>query len=457
MKNIKICDTTLNFKENAFSFKEKMEIARKLEMLGVNVIELPEIEDERTEILLIKTIASFVKKGTISVGASNKVGIENAKKALENAANKKLRIELPASTVGMEYTCHKKPDKMLGFIKEIFSFAKESFADIEFAVIDATRADESFLENAINVAVENGATSVTLYDNFAEMMPDEFAEFANKYAKKVNVPLGVFCEDKNGLSIAKSIMAVKSGADFVKTSALGSAPSLFTFAEMVKNSGNRNGYTSDIKYTQLGRIINQINWVIDTKKSSFKNDESKGEENVISLDAKDDETAVKKAVMLLGYDLTDEDNMKVYEEFKRTAEKKNVGAKELEAIIASVALQVPSTYKLENFVINSGNIISSSAQITLIKNGKEISAVQMGDGPIDAAFKAIDTIIGTHYELDDFQIQAVTEGKGAMGSAIIKLRKDGKLYSGQGISTDILGAGIRAYISAVNKIVYEEA
>ena len=170
-----------------------------------------------------------------------------------------------------------------------------------------------------------------------------------------------------------------------------------------------------------------------------------------------DEAAVKKAVALLGYDLTEEDNLKVYEEFKRTAEKKNIGTKELEAIVASVALQVPATYKLENYVINSGNIISSSAQITLIKDGKELSAVEMGDGPIDAAFKAIDKILGTHYELDDFQIQAITEGKGAMGSAIIKLRNEGKLYSGQGISTDIIAAGIRAYINAVNKIVYEEA
>jgi len=225
---------------------------------------------------------------------------------------------------------------------------------------------------------------------------------------------------------------------------------------MVKNSGNRNGYSSNIKYTQLSRIINQINWVTDNRGSSL-NTSATAEENAIALDINDDEAAVKKAVALLGYDLTEEDNLKVYEEFKRTAEKKNIGTKELEAIVASVALQVPATYKLENYVINSGNIISSSAQITLTKDGKELSAVEMGDGPIDAAFKAIDKILGTHYELDDFQIQAITEGKGAMGSAIIKLRNEGKLYSGQGISTDIIAAGIRAYINAVNKIVYEEA
>ena len=147
----------------------------------------------------------------------------------------------------------------------------------------------------------------------------------------------------------------------------------------------------------------------------------------------------------------------VYDEFLRVAEKKNVGAKELDAIIASVALQVPTTFKLINYVVNSGNVITTSAQITLEKNKEMMQGICMGDGPVDAAFRAIDQIIGHHYELDDFQIQSVTEGKEAMGSALVKLRAGGKLYSGNGISTDIIGASIRAYLNAVNKIVYEEA
>ncbi len=160
---------------------------------------------------------------------------------------------------------------------------------------------------------------------------------------------------------------------------------------------------------------------------------------------------------MLGYDLSEEDESKVYEEFKRVAEKKNVGAKELDAIVASVALQVPPTYKLVSYTINSGNLMAASAQIKLEKSGVEMDGISMGDGPIDASFRTIEQIIGRHYELDDFQIQAVTEGREAMGSAVVKLREGGKVYSGNGISTDILGASIRAYINALNKIVYEEA
>jgi 2-isopropylmalate synthase len=112
---------------------------------------------------------------------------------------------------------------------------------------------------------------------------------------------------------------------------------------------------------------------------------------------------------------------------------------------------------LVGYLTTSGNTTSSSAHIQLEKNGKRLEGITIGDGPIDAAFMAIEQIIGHHYELDDFQIQSVTQGHEAMGNALVRLRSGGKLYSGSGISTDIIGASIRAYLNALNKIVYEEA
>ena len=147
----------------------------------------------------------------------------------------------------------------------------------------------------------------------------------------------------------------------------------------------------------------------------------------------------------------------MFESFQRVAQKKPIGAKELDAVIASTAMQVPPAYKLKSYVINSGNIITATAHVELEKDGRTVSGISIGDGPIDASFLAIEQIIGHHFELDDFQIQSVTEGREAMGEAVVKLRANGKLYSGRGISTDIIGASIRAYISALNKICYEEA
>ena len=156
-------------------------------------------------------------------------------------------------------------------------------------------------------------------------------------------------------------------------------------------------------------------------------------------------------------DLTQEDGAKVYEAFCRIAEKKDtVGEKELDAIIAAAAMQVPPIYRLDSYVINTGNTISATAHVRLRKGDAVQEGISLGDGPIDAVFLAIEHIVGCHYELDDFQIQSVTEGREAMGQAVVRLRNGGKLYSGRGISTDIIGSSIRAYISAVNKIVYEE-
>jgi 2-isopropylmalate synthase len=159
----------------------------------------------------------------------------------------------------------------------------------------------------------------------------------------------------------------------------------------------------------------------------------------------------------LGYDLSEEDQIRVYVEFMRLAGTKEViTSPEIDVIVASYALQVPPAYALAEYIINASNVFSASAHIRLKKNGEVMESVALGDGPVDASFLAIEQIAGVHYELDDFQIRAVTEGREAMGEALVKLRVGGKIYSGRGLSTDIIGSSISAYINALNKIVYEE-
>ena len=459
MKRIKIADATLCRADNAFSFKEKIDIARQLEKLDGDVIELPEIQNVRIDTLLIKTISTFVKKSVISVAAGMSIeSVENAAAALSNAKNACIRIELPTSPVSMEYVCHKKPDKMIAWVEKIVSFAKEKCSFVEFCALDASRAEVAFLNSIVNTAIAAGANEITLCDDAGEMLPDDFAEFVKNVADNISVPVNVRCSNQNSMACANAIMAIRAGASGVKTAVSDAGISLESFSAMVKNCGNRYGFYSDIRYTELNRTVKQIGWVLNNAKSAKGSVTSLViDDEPIHLDANDDKDTVAASVVKLGYDLSEEDKVRVYEEFLRVAAKKKVGAKELEAIVASVALQVPPTYELVNYVVNSGNIISTSAQITLRKDGKDLTGICIGDGPIDAAFSAIEQIIGYRYELDDFQIQAVTEGTEAMGSALVKLRSDGKLYSGNGISTDIIGAGIRAYINAVNKIVYEEA
>lgn len=455
---MKISDRTLCRENKNFSFKEKIEIARQLDNLNVDIIELPAITNEKTDILLVRTISAFAKRSELSVAAGlDEKSVENAAKSLSSAKKPRIRIELPLSPVGLEYTCHKKPPKMIEHIKTVVSSAKEKCPNVEFCVLDATRAEKEFLFAAIETAVSAGATSISVCDNAAETLPDEFAAFAGEISEKFNLPLGVSCDDKNGMAVSSLILAVIKGAETVKTSVGGAEASLETFAEMVKNCGNNYGFSADIKFTELHRIAKQILWITDNAPAERPAISFSHNSEEFNLDVNDGKDAVSDAVIKLGYDLSAEDIDAVYGEFLRVAAKKTVGSKELDAIVASVALQVPATYKLVNYIVNTGNVLSSSAQIVLEKDGEKLQGIGMGDGPIDAAFLTVEQIIGRHFELDDFQVQAVTEGKEAMGATLVKLRHEGKLYSGNGISTDIIGSSIRAYINAVNKIVYEEA
>jgi len=254
--------------------------------------------------------------------------------------------------------------------------------------------------------------------------------------------------------------AIRAGADEVKVAAFGdSTASLDKFTKILSTKGDSFGAVCSVRATEIQRTVNQIRWMCETQRSKASPFDNGVQENRgdIVLSVHDDASAVMKAVAKLGYDLSEEDGSKVFEAFNRIAAKKeHVGARELDAIVASAALQVPPTYRIESYVINSGNIITATAHMRIKKGDQLLESVCIGDGPVDASFLAIEQIIGCHYELDDFQIQAVTEGREAMGETVVRLRSNGKIYSGRGISTDVIGSSIHAYINAVNKIVYEE-
>lgn len=466
MKHITIADMTLVKAADALSFKEKIEIARHLDHLNVDVIDMPEIKNVTTDTLLIRTVAALVKNSVISVDTGmTPEGVSTAVQAIAGAKKGRLRICIPVSPVQMEYICHKKPHKILELAGTLFGDACEKCNDVELFAMDATRADMDFLKKIIECALEKGIKTVTLCDDEGAMLPDEFGDFVRSVKGEIpaleKVELGILCRSANGMATASALMALKAGAVEIKTCVgYEEIPQTKVLANVLSHNGDRLGIHADINVNELQRITKQIEWVLGITKGEGKAEPMSGDidsANEAPLAATDSKETIIEAVNKLGYDLSEEDYTKVYDEFCRVAARKTVGLRELEAIVASAALQVSPTYKLISYVVNNGNIISASAQIKLEKNGEEMSGICMGDGPVDAAFRALDQIIGHHFELDDFQIQSVTEGREAMGSALVRLRFNGKLYSGNGISTDIIGSSIRAYINAVNKIVYEEA
>lgn len=451
---------------NKLSFKNKLELAKLLDRLGVSVIELDAVNEVKADSLLIKSIATAVKNSIVAVPVElNKDSVDITWNALQTAKKARLVVEAPVSTVQMEYLYHKKPKAVIEAVKETVAHCREYTNDVEFVANDATRSDESFLYEIIKEAVSAGANTVTICDAAGSMLPDEFAEFLERLINNVpelgTVTLSVSCSDKLAMANACTVEAVRKGAREVKVAVctMNEIASLPAVVSVLSAKGSEFDAECAVQTVELNRVVRQIEWLCfgEQSKTSPFDSGVRDEDNVI-LSSHDDISAVLHAVEKLGYELSEEDGNAVWEAFKQIAEhKEQIGSKELDAIVASAAMQVPAAFKLHSFVINSGNIISATAHVTLIKDDKKLDSVALGDGPVDAAFLALEQIAGTHYELDDFQIRSVTEGHEAMGETVVRLRSNGKLYAGRGISTDIIGASIRAYVNALNKIVYEEA
>lgn len=460
-----ISDVTMKQEADGFSlsFKEKIELAKLLDRLGVNVIELEGIRQLRTDSLRIKSIAAAVADSVVAVPVDlNEESIAESWKALQDAKKPRLQVCVPTSSVQMEYLYHKKPDAMLSAVQKAVESCSK-FCQTEFIADDATRSEPEFLRKIIFAAIEAGASMVTVRDAAGIMLPAEFASFVRDLRADIpqleKISLGVCCVDTLSLADACTISAIAEGVSEIKAAAYPvSCASIANIARILDQKKDVFSQNCSINTTQLSRIIDQITWLCQPVKSnSLPADLSVDTTQELHLTAQDDVTTVVKAAESMGYDLSEEDAVKIFEAFQAIAEKKEmVSIKELDAIIASVAMQVPPTYKLDTYLITSGNTISSTAHLKLKKGENVLEGACIGSGPIDAAFMAIEQITGCHYELDDFQIQSITEGREAVGQAMVKLRHEGRVYAGRGISTDIVGASLRAYLSALNKIVYEE-
>ena len=468
MERIRISDVTMkqSGKDFSLSFKEKIEIPKLLDKLGVSVIELEPIVQPQIDALRINSVASTVKGSVVAVPVQlSPESVDATWNALKEAKHPRLQVCASISTVQMEYLFKKKPDSMIRAIEDTIAACCQKTADVEFVAEDATRSDAAFLYRAIRTAIAAGAKTITVCDATGAILPDELGVFLDAIYENVpelkDVTLGLSCLNELAMADACAIAAIKHGVREIKAAAYQiNQISLSNVARLLAAKGDVWGVSCAVRTVEMNRIVKQIAWMCETRRSKnspFDNGVAEMADE-ISLTSHDNITVVLKAVEKLGYDLSEEDGARVYEAFRAIAARRDViTSRELDTIVASAAMQVPSTYVLSSYSITASNISSSMAHMVMDKNGQKLEGVALGDGPVDAAFLAIENILGCHYELDDFQIRSVTEGREAMGETVVKLRSGGKLYSGRGTSTDIVGSSIQAYINALNKITYEEA
>ena len=462
MKKVNIADITLKklSEDRAVSllFREKSAIANCADLLGVDAIELPPVKSLREDTIIYRTIAQNVQNAVLAipVGFSGDE-VAAAWECVKEAKQPRLQIELPVSTIQMEYMYHIKQAKMIEKIAELTKAAKAVCEDIEFSALDATRADEDCLIAAVKEAQANGATMVTICDDAGNSTPDEIAALVEKVKEAVQVPVYVCVSDRINMAVASAFAAIGKGADGLKCAMAGKDVLLAgELSDAMSACSAQIDAEIKLDRTKIHASIDDM--VSSINHTAYESEATVSDKKKLLLDSEATVSQVAQATALLGYELSDSDIGNVHKALKRVCEKKGaVGAKEFEALIASSAMQAPSTYHFETYTTTSSNASGSMSQITLKCNDEIICGVSNGDGPIDSAFRAIEQCIGHHYELDDFQVQSVTEGKEALGSALVRLRNNGKLYSGNGTSTDIIGASIRAYINALNKIVFEES
>ncbi|MBO5364990.1 MAG: hypothetical protein J6A56_05955, partial [Clostridia bacterium] len=443
--------------EVSLLFREKTAIAACADALGADAVELAPIKSLREDTIINKTIAQNMMKGTLAIPVGFSIeDVANAWECVKDAAKPRLQVEVPTSTVQMEYLYHVKADKMLGKIVELTKAAKKLCDDVEFVALDATRADEAFLISAAQEAEANGAGIVTICDCAGTALPEEISTLVKKLKAAVSVPVYVQVSDAIHMAVAVALATVSAGADGLKCAMTGKDTLLMgELSDAISSRGDAIGVEVELENIRIHASIDDMLSNINHQPQEAEG--SISEKKKILLDDDSTISQVTQAAQVLGYDLSDEDCGNVHKALMQVCEKKgSVGAKEFEALIASSAMQAPSTYHLESYTTNCGNLNGAMSQVTLKRGDELLSGVSMGDGPIDSVFLAIEQCVGYHYELDDFQVQAVTEGKEALGSALVRLRNNGKLYSGNGTSTDIVAASIRAYINALNKIVFEE-
>jgi 2-isopropylmalate synthase len=481
----------------SMNLKEKIEMARQLEKMGIDIIEAGFAISSPGDFASLKAIAGTLKDCVVaSLARAAVIDIDRAWEAVRIARNPRIHLFLATSPLHMEYKLSMDEDEVYEQAIAMTKHAKKYCADVEFSAEDATRSDLDFLARVIEGVVAAGATTVNLPDTVGYTTPEECYNFFTAIQEKApsldKITISAHCHNDLGLGVANSLAAIRAGVRQVEctvngigeragnaameeivmalhvrkdeykvktnviTTEIMRSSNLLTSITGVKVQPNKaitgdNAFAHEAGIHQHGVMQNALTYEIMTpasvgvKVSSFVLGKHSGKH------------AFGERVKALGYNLKTDDMAAAFEKFKVLADKKkSVYDKDIEAIIAKEAVQVPKTFTLEDFVINSGISITSTAVVTLMRKDKLIEKVARGDGPIDAAFKAINKIVNADIRLDDYQLNSLTEGEDAQGDALVVIKSENGTYSGRGLSTDVIEASIKAYINAVNKMYYAE-
>ena len=497
-----IFDTTLRDGEQAagaaMTLEEKVEIAKQLERLRVDVIEAGFAISSPGDFLAVQTIAKEVRTPIIaSLAHANLDAVDRAAEALREARQPRIHVFLSSSDIHIMHQLRKNREEVMDMAVAAVTRAKSYYEDVEFSPMDATRTEPAFLYALLEATIKAGATTVNIPDTVGYTIPEEFAGLLVGIQQNVpnirNAVISVHCHNDLGLSVANSLAAVKVGVRQVEgcINGLGERAGNASLEEVIMGLATRGdffGITVGVDTTQLyrtSRLVSDITgFSVQANKAivgqnAFRHASGIHQDGVIKerstyeimdpqsvgvprsslvLGKLSGRAGLRARLEELGYHLNQEDLNQVFENFKELADrKKEISDRDLEALMSDQRRSEVELYKLDHVQVSCGDHEIPTATVRLIDpNGQVLTDAATGTGPVDAVYVAINRILQISNTLKDFSIGAITEGTDSIGDATIRIEKNGKVYTGRGSSTDIIVASAKAYVNALNKLMVLE-
>jgi 2-isopropylmalate synthase len=494
---ILVFDTTLRDGEQSpgasLGVVEKLAIAQQLARLKVDSIEAGFPVSSQAQFDGVKLIAKEVKGPKIvALARCIDKDIDAAGEALKDAERGCIHTFVATSKIHLEKKFRKSEAEVLEMAVTGIKRAKRYCAEVEFSPEDSARTGREFLFRVVEAAIAAGATVINIPDTVGYAIPDQYGELIAEIRR--NVPnidqaiLSVHCHNDLGLAVANTLAAVRHGAQQVEVTinGVGERAGNASLEEVVMALKTRQNFFGKVtgvdtrEIIRTSRMVSSMMGIPVQPNKAIVGANAFAHESGIHQDAviKDASTyeimtpnevgldsnrivlgrhsgrhGLKTRLAELGYVLQQEELDHVYERFLEIADKKKeVFDEDLMALVSGEALDVKEIYHLDYFHILSGNSLLPTATVRIQKGDVPLQEAAVGDGPVDAAFKAIDKIIQMPLELVEYNLRAVTGGQDAMGNVVVRVKHDHEIYMGRGVSTDVIEASIRAYLHALNRI-----
>jgi len=499
MDRVIIFDTTLRDGEQAaggsLNIQEKLEIAKQLEKLGVDVIEAGFPISSPGDFEAVKLIAQEVRGSVIcGLARANPKDVDRAWEAIKEAVHPRIHVFVSSSDIHLMHGMKKSRDEILKLARDMVTRAKSYTDDIEFSPMDASRTELAYLYQILEVAIDAGATTVNIPDTVGYAIPDEFGKLIEGIFQNVSnigqAVVSVHCHNDLGLAVANSLEAINRGVRQVECTinGIGERAGNASLEEIVMSIKTRSDFfnlTTGIDTRQIyksSRLVSELTgFSVQPNKAivganAFRHESGIHQDGVIKMpitfEIIDPKTigipssslvlgklsgrhAFRERLAELGYGLSETDFNRVFLAFKELADKKKeVTDRDIESLVAEEQRTISEVYHLDRIQVSCGDRGIPTASVVLIAPDSQVLAdAALGTGPVDAAFKAIDKIVKVPNVLAEFSIKSITEGIDAIGEVLVKIESGGITYTGRGADTDIIVASAKAYVNALNRLL----